>query len=629
MPIGNEKITGNSNPHPVSALVYSRAMLVRRFLGFAVLGLVATSCGDDSAPSAVSDDAGTSQAGDDDSTASGSDDDADDDTALDDDSTSDDDTSADDDTALDDDLSNDDDVTDDDIADDDVGDDDVSDDDTTDAAVADDDLSADDDAGSPASDDDTMLDAGVDILRDGGTTTTQGPGRPNAPPYDGGERLRALVYEGPDGAESFAGYFYDTELDTRCNFVRTGSDAQGPIYHCIAAVATFARFEGTDCSVPVASAPGCSTSSPVIQLLRPVNVGCPPEEEFYELGASLGMPELSEVNPGTLECSGVGTATSEQFGLVPFDPSKYVEGRLQVVPLDAATGFGERFIVGNDGSYVLDTLVVDDESCALDPTDTNADEGYCVPGTTYAFSEQYSDPSCSGDRVVGLAESSCREFAPSPLVKTYSPDARGCSRLSSVNELGAERPAQTVYEPNDGDCLDQGTPDHVFALGNEVPLNDFPHLQTVDVGGERLRSRFVSTAQGNLTTPSGWFDTDLGEMCTPRAFPDGIVRCVPYQTAFPGQYYADDTCTVQLYDTYATNVCGSLPARLFAVDSESDCTGPIVQQVFELSSYDGTTYTNSGGDCVVADPAADGNLVFEQSSEVVPSDLVTVQLVQR
>jgi hypothetical protein len=189
--------------------------------------------------------------------------------------------------------------------------------------------------------------------------------------------------------------------------------------------------------------------------------------------------------------------------------------------------------------------------------------------------------------------------------------------------------AAAIYELNDGDCLDIGTPDHVFALGNEIALDDFPRLHTIDIGGERLQSRYVATSDGSLAATGEWFDTDLGEGCVPRAFPDGITRCAPYQIAFPGQYFADDACTASLYATYNGGVCGSLPARLFAVDTEYGCEDPSVQQVFELSSFDGPSYTNQGDGCVTADLAADGNVVFERGEEIPPEDLVTVELVER
>jgi hypothetical protein len=198
-----------------------------------------------------------------------------------------------------------------------------------------------------------------------------------------------------------------------------------------------------------------------------------------------------------------------------------------------------------------------------------------------------------------------------------------------MHELGPELPAESMYELNQGDCLDVGTPDHMFPLGAELPLSEFPFLQTVDVGGARLRARYVSSSSGTLSAFGNWFDTTLGETCTPRPFPDGVIRCVPDQISYPGRYFADDACTVELHETYGNDVCSPLPSRLFSVDAENTCDGQIVQQVLELSSYDGDVYTFDGSDCVPTDPAVDGNLVFELGDEIPPEELVAIELVER
>jgi hypothetical protein len=376
-------------------------MLTRHFLIWGALCSYASGCSDDSTTGSDDDDAGASRPDD------GSDDDGSDDDAS----------------------SGDDDVTNDDAS---SGDDDSSDDDSSDddASSGDDDVADDD-----RSDDDAILDSGVTAPPDAGPTS---PGALGEPPYGGGSRLRALAYQGPDGAQSYAGYFYGTELDTRCNFVRTGSDDDGPIFHCIAAEGTFARFDASDCSTPIAPEPSCPVENLVYRVLRPVQVGCAAEQTFYELGESVGQPELFEVSTATLACESVGVTSSDHFALLPFDPSKYVEGRQEIVPIDAGRDFGARFVVGGDGSYLFDTLVVDEQGCYLDSTDSNVSEGYCVPGGVYAFAEQYPDSACGEERVVGQTEPSCREFVPPELVKSYVPDARGCSRLSSVHGLGPE-----------------------------------------------------------------------------------------------------------------------------------------------------------------------------------------------
>src|SRR5690606_22376959 len=129
-----------------------------------------------------------------------------------------------------------------------------------------------------------------------------------------------------------------------------------------------------------------------------------------------------------------------------------------------------------------------------EPTSPDTTRGYCMPTDVVGlFNEQYANDQCRGGRVVGVDEPRCSPFSASERAKVYAPDLRGCYRLESVYQVGGELAAGTLYEANDDQCTLGPEYDHVFALGDEVPLDDFAALETVNLGDGRVTSQFTAS----------------------------------------------------------------------------------------------------------------------------------------
>ena len=389
------------------------------------------------------------------------------------------------------------------------------------------------------------------------TSSTDGP-TPAVPPFAGGERLIPRIETAPDGTQRFAG-FHDSQLDQDCVFVQTDGDTR----HCLPAffVGGVARGE-EGCSGPSVPLSSCSTPSEITT--REVVCGDVSSAMAWSVGSSCGPANRVELEPLPL--------------------SRYVAGQ----PSTSVTVAGLRWtrIEAEDGAVFTEgPEAIDGPSCFASVTWPDA----CQPlNMSFVTGSLHADATCSGDaRVTSVFDDGCDP-------PTF---ARGAD--DAVYRLVRPWDGPLYSGTGPGDCNETtvgGTAVH-YVVEPARPDVLSPLGATV-IGEERLQSRvIVHPETDDIVAHTGWYDRELGLMCTRSTAPSGQDVCAPFRSNSPT--YADPACT----DLLVRGGDGPGPRTVFVGGA---CSFGNVQGVaFPGESYDGPTYAfNTEGDCTEVGTAA-------------------------
>ncbi len=387
-------------------------------------------------------------------------------------------------------------------------------------------------------------------------------------PWRSGDRLRARVIDGGDGALLFAGW-YDSELEVDCGFQVV---ADGSI-RCLPRVPSVGEpfigdfYLDAGCERPgrFIFRPGDlppfllggdgATQDP----LRCDPDARPPHDRLFRPVLIERPREVYSGTPGNCTVSG---------GLPPPDSGVEVV-ELQPVPFESLVGAVEevdahgevsaRGFRGDDGSLEVESLAgPDGKECDLfEPV---AGSPVCVPAGTPVTSvlDLFADGACSEpllvvevdhqlcpDNVLGLvSEGTCTGARGGPGLPT---------RILEMSRFESGRVFKRAMPSNLCEAIVTSGSVNVRAMGSAV--GDLPRLEVASVGTGRLRAHYglssggVAARNPDVTDRSRrlpyWFeDTARGEVCVITDIGTGELRCLPASaSAGEGPVYLDPACT--------------------------------------------------------------------------------------
>ncbi len=420
---------------------------------------------------------------------------------------------------------------------------------------------------SPHSDLDADMDGGGgDTASDPQTPDTGrdvgGDDGPPSDPWRSGARLRAMVVDGGDGAQLFAGW-WDSELGVACQFrlVDRATARCFPVVGGIEGAGPF--FSDADCTEPgVLWFPPGEVPALVVRGVESVvaprcepNVPNPNGDYFHLVPGP--RPETLYNGGNGASCGEIDTNFPDRFrwfGLEPVPHERFVGARVTV----EGGPIGVRWYAGEDGSVEVASLR-DGEGRDCDLVRPSEGVDVCLPvdyrpATTL---DVYSDALCSAGLLGFESGLYCGSGTLAVFPLTACPNARaGPGHALSAARVG---PTSRTFRRELGmepECagVNLGNLDGFHQVVETVPWDTFPSAGYVERGGGRLRVRFGLSSSGVParnpdTLDQGarqpyWFeDTTHGEVCRPELTSPGVTRCIPEGPAEAEFGYLDPDCT--------------------------------------------------------------------------------------
>lgn len=401
---------------------------------------------------------------------------------------------------------------------------------------------------------------------------------PPAPLFASGDRLRAHVVDGGEGAVLFEGWF-DSELGADCEF-RVATDGA---LRCLplagearyGLTASDVVFRDAACTQPVrvfrseapppasfTGEPGASTSCETDD--RPVPV-------FTRGDEVVDAQSLYYLWDGecVLSSSPIDTLRVFEFG-PEVDAATFVAATVVDEPVTSHLAAAVRR--AEDGSFETVGAVDRVRDAACWPLWGELPLP-CIP-TSMAWGDWYrGDATCEGDALAytsAMAPGGSMD-CPIGVIVDYDDDA--CS-INNVNfyEVGAPAVAVAVSDDSTGACVaitgDDSSHRYVV-VGEPIPASAFPTLSEVRVGRGRLRvPASGDNGQAILQPDRTFFDEERDEACHVTRLCDGTTRCIPPVQA--SERFADAACTTPIV-AFQTSSC---PVNLPLVHLPSpDCDG--------------------------------------------------------
>jgi hypothetical protein len=343
--------------------------------------------------------------------------------------------------------------------------------------------------------------------------------------------------------------FHDTELDLDCRFVLSSDGARRclPPYTPSTPLRATQMFLDDECEVPVAIGDsGCVAAEDAYFTETAASAGQCVERTELVFRATLlaeGVPLFSNASGGC-DAQGVTGGTLHYFGIEEADPADFVEGSIELV--DTPTRLAVQRLVAEDGAF--QTLALADPSVEREcRVFTRDGRSFCVPAPTFSGRDyRAADDACS----VPLSLPTCS--VPLTIADIDASDGYVFA------EAGPEHTG-TVYGGNNTCDVVTGE-GRFYAIGESVPMSEFPDVTSAYGGTGRLRHRVYSDSAGTelaagaavgatIMSEGGLFDTDFDDTCSLRRYTDLALYCVPdgITTESPNNlYYSDPDCTVQV-----------------------------------------------------------------------------------
>ena len=377
-------------------------------------------------------------------------------------------------------------------------------------------------------------------------------------PFQSGQRLRARVLDGGQGAVSLQGWF-DAELGTACEF-HVATDGR---LRCLPTSAegrigwteTDVLYDDAACSHPL-TAVALDAPAPAMVLGEPgAGTSCDSDDRPFPVHQR-GAPRTDVAvmyyrYDGACEASSSDPATAQLFGLgEAVDPTAFVRADISVEVVDARISASVRR--ADDRSYEIVGLVdrARDAECV---TLWTALPSSCYPARMAWDVGYHADAACTepvaytSPFVPNGGEDEC----PPLVVMAYGED---CG--APVTRAIGERTDAVATEWGDGECLPLDQPDDPHAyyeVGAPIPLDEWPQIEPIEGGTGPLRVREGGVnGQALQQDWPAFADTTWGEPCSPALFCDGTTRCLPsYAWA---DTFADAACTERIIRVGAS--CG-------------------------------------------------------------------------
>jgi len=437
---------------------------------------------------------------------------------------------------------------------------------------------------------------------------TSGGSDDGLPLFESGERLRARLWDGGDGAQIFIGW-YDTELETECYAIRL---ADGQI-RCTPRWGHAGTFGDPECTQLVYDLPPGCVDTPDYSLAPVLDGWCAaeglPRHELYEIEERLadGPTFYLDADGGCHQSS----SETVRYALVPGDASAFVTFSESVVEYDDRVGV--KLLSGKDGSHQV-YQAIDLESgygCGAwyqDPVTM------CVPPVGLGIRDDlYTDEACD-DAGVAVDYQSGQGCEPQ---YAFTSDA--------LFSLGDSLPASSISQESAGSCEPwESFGATAYEVGGPLPEGTFPSVQLGAIGSGRLSLPTMETLDGKLLVAGavyGWDDAELGK-CYPRRTTQGDLRCSPADGGTDvGRYWTDAACSGQtLHREGAPEI--EAAGTLRRVYIEQECGERLVDHVMEIGAeYSGPVYRYDSEDdsctSVDGDPAR-----FFEHGEALPTTIL-------
>lgn len=338
------------------------------------------------------------------------------------------------------------------------------------------------------------------VPRDKGDPTI-GPSTNVAPEPDftSGSRLRAEVYVGDD-AKILRGWF-DTSLDVECTF-RLAEDG---VVRCLPIGGTL-TYSDSNCSMPYNINGPYRSTAPVYGTTTDP---CAPAVIYLGTGEPTALQQ-DWVRNTSGECM-LSPGDWEYTTIAHVDAHTFVAATITTTAVDGALGI--QTLAAEDGAraklFGHDMMHDDDCDLLYGATPT-----ICAPRASTTFASY----TCAGAIVT------CASGAPSTIAMTGT----------DCNVTAATAVPSTCAVPAGHVAL---------AAGSSF---DAPLLGEVVIGESRIRLQWVtSAASGTPLHVASFYDTKLGESCSAVRTRDGVLRCVPPASQWPG-YFADAACSIPI-----------------------------------------------------------------------------------
>ena len=403
--------------------------------------------------------------------------------------------------------------------------------------------------------------------------------------FGSGTRLKAHVLDGGSGARALLD-FYDSELETQCNFVENASGE----YHCLPTQFAASYFD-ENCTEPALISAGADTRAGM--LVSVVSSNCEALIGPYSSAEELAVPRLYSLVSG--HCLEFTISLPSAWTLKPEPLTRFASGALSVV---GEEGEAQALrATAEDGAYTNLSALDQGQPCIGIQFD-QAERCVRTP-FAHAMPDLYPNDKCSGGP----------ELAYTTLRRTDSCAGRSAKRalVPSPRACGSESTLRAVLDPISSVFQDNGSGNcspldpayfaaAVYRMGEQVPSAEAPVLSSLIVGSGALTLGATANRLGTPLTPSFFSDWRLesGERCTRYQDPDGLTRCVPGIDVYPStNTYADSNCTQQLAQT---SPCGRAPSHVLEV--EQDGLGKTVLLAARIAQpHTGPVYALQSGEC--------------------------------
>lgn len=422
-------------------------------------------------------------------------------------------------------------------------------------------------------------------------------------PFRSGLRLRAMVWDGGDGARRFEG-FVDTELGERCSFMDLGDgvdrcvpDRTGEVVfvdgECTQAVIPSTDSCGEELRYGATASWGRRDDNLGFDDCGVPRNGFPDSRVFRSTGVASDATPSYHIDYETGECIATGAVVPPGWTIAeaapPFVAAKSVTARV-------SPRLARSILVAEDGAMeVRGTFDLQrGEPCSAPSRTKESDDPRCKPAryARMTSATHYAEAGCT---VPAVLAADCAE---PPTVAVHTEWVQ-CSEVSNYYALG--EPLTEVYIDGFEGCqlwggLGDSGLNQPFAVGPTVDPATFPAVERVSVGTGALRvessgtggtwlsggGAFVDIERGTLLSPGGAFvDTERGVWCEPYET-DAGVRCLSFVAdARPESLYADDSCTT----------------RIFQVDESSCYGGQHLKAADELTTVTFGIRGGSGNGC--------------------------------
>ncbi len=432
------------------------------------------------------------------------------------------------------------------------------------------------------------------------------------PQPSGGFRIRAVNYQGSDGAAGLPRW-HDAALEMECIW---GTAADGRT-RCLPAAASVesppVRFGDTKCQKPalVVTRPACGAVPSSI--LTATLTGCPQRTAVHRLGRKLDVTRVffqSEAGMCLMSETSIGDNDDIYERGEEIPPETFAEATARV---GRATGNLAPVFWDIDGGG---TFVARHHDVAgnFDCVVRTAADGKqrCLPVGATASGNFFADAACLAP-VARDVHSECQPEG----AFIMRPVAQSCP-VNFAAHLAGDR-SSTTFARSMSTCAPVAANAAIdsFTLGVEVPASTFVAMSSgVSPGAGRLRAEATSGPAGTLASGGLW-DSKLGLFCTVGTAADGVTRCLPRNRAVmvaAAGSFADAQCMVRLVARPAQEC--QTPAHAATVDAAM-C--PVRLHVFGVSAepHSGMVYLQNPQGCVGGPP--NPNLRYFRLSPEIPA----------